>query len=85
MGGEGFEPELDLIRDGKITAVNIYLSPWVAWAGVDTMNSVFRHEAPRPSGVGWVLADQTHNVPPSGEYQPSIDYQAQYKKAWGVG
>ena len=85
MGGEGFEPELDLVRDGKITAVNIYLSPWVAWAGVDTMNSVFRHEAPRPSGVGWVLADQTHNVPPSGEYQPSIDYRAQYKKVWGVG
>jgi ribose transport system substrate-binding protein len=85
MGGEGFEPELDLIREGKITAVNIYLSPWVAWAGVDTMNSVFRHEPPRASGVGWVLADQTHNVPASGEYEPAIDYQAQYRKVWGVG
>jgi ribose transport system substrate-binding protein len=85
MGGEGFAPELDLVRTDKITAVNVYLSPWVAWAAVDTMNSVFRHEPPRDSGVGWVLADRMHNVPASGEYHPKIDYQAEYRKVWGLG
>jgi len=84
MGGEGFEPELDLIRAGKITAVNIFLSEWVAWAGVDTMNSVFRKERPADSGVGWVLADKAHNTPPSGDFRPPIDFRAQYRKAWGV-
>ena len=84
MGGEGFAPELDLVREGKITAVNIYLSEWIAWAGIDTMNSVFRHEPPADSGVGWVLADANHNLPPSGGFHPPVDYQAQYKKAWGM-
>ncbi len=84
MGGEGFEPELDLIRAGRITAVNIFSSEWAAWAGVDTMNSVFRKEAPVDSGLGWVVADADHNVPASGPYHPAVDYQAEYRKAWGV-
>jgi ribose transport system substrate-binding protein len=84
MGGEGFAPELDLIREKKITAVNIYLSEWLAWAGVDTMNSAFRDEPPVDSGVGWVLADRTHNVPDSGAFRPPVDYRAQYRKVWGV-
>jgi len=84
MGGEGFEPELDLIRTGRITAVNIFSSEWAAWAGVDTMNSVFLKEAPVDSGLGWVMADADHNVPASGPYRPAIDYQAEYRKAWGV-
>ncbi|MGZ4718401.1 MAG: sugar ABC transporter substrate-binding protein, partial [Acidimicrobiales bacterium] len=41
MGGEGFADELDLIRNGKITAANIISSEWVGWASVDTMNSFF--------------------------------------------
>ncbi len=84
MGGEGYAPELDLVREGKITAVNIYLSEWIAWAGIDTMNSVFRHESPADSGVGWVLADANHNLPQSGGFHPPVDYRAQYKKAWGM-
>jgi len=35
MGNEGFEPELDLIRTGKVTAVNVFFSDWAAWAGID--------------------------------------------------
>ena len=41
MGSEGFADELDLIRDGKITAANIISSEWVGWASIDTMNSFF--------------------------------------------
>lgn len=85
MGGEGFAPELDLLREGKITAVNIVSSEWTAWSAIDTMNSLFRKEKPADSGLGWTLADQDHNVPASGEAVPKIDYQAAYKKAWGVG
>ncbi len=84
MGGEGLDDELDLIREGRITAATVFSSEWAAWAGVDTMNSVFRKEAPVDSGLGWAVADKDHNVPASGLYVPPIDYQAEYRKAWGV-
>ncbi len=86
MGGEGFAPELDLIRQGKVTAVNITVATWTGWASADTLNSVFLGKAPSDSGLGWVIADKTHNVPPTpgSEYVPPIDYKAEYAKAWGV-
>jgi ribose transport system substrate-binding protein len=84
MGGEGLEPELDLVRDGKITAVNVFPSEWFGWAAVDTLNSVFRGEKPVPSGIGWMLADANHNLPASGPAKSSVDFRAQYEKAWGA-
>ena len=84
MGGEGLEPELDLLRAGKITAVNVFPSEWFGWAAVDTLNSVFRKEAPAPSGLGWILADATHNLPASGPARLPVDFQAQYEKVWGA-
>lgn len=85
MGGEGFLPELDLLRQGKIDAVNIVSSAWTAWAAIDSMNSVFRGEKPVYSGLGWQIADADHNVPPSGDFVPDVDFRAAYKQAWGVG
>ncbi|MFI5041716.1 MAG: substrate-binding domain-containing protein [Acidimicrobiales bacterium] len=84
MGGEGFSTELDFLRAGKITAVNIISSEWEGWAAVDAMNSVFRKEKPVDSGIGFTLADKDHNLPASGNYVPTIDFKSEYKKAWGV-
>ncbi len=84
MGGEGHKDELDLLRDGKITAVNIFASDWEGWAAIDTMNSVFRKTPPVDSGLGWVMADAQHNVPASGAFDPRIDYRSEYRKAWAV-
>ncbi len=85
MGGEGFAGELDLIRKGSISATNAISSDWAGWAAVDTMNSVFAHEAPVDSGIGWTLVDLHHNLPTSGDWIPRIPYQSEYEKAWGVG
>lgn len=85
MGGEGFVPELDLIRQGKVTAANIISSEWVGWSAIDTMNSIFRREQVRDSGIGWTIADKEHNLPASGELAPPVDFEAAYKAAWGVG
>ncbi len=87
MGGEGFHDELDDIRNGKIVATNAISSNWTGWAAVDTLNSIFNHTKPVDSGIGWTLVDATHNLPsdPTADYQPAINYQAEYKKAWGVG
>jgi ribose transport system substrate-binding protein len=85
MGGEGFADELDLIRQHKgVSAVNIISSEWTGWASVDTMNSMFLGKPASNSGIGWALADTTHNLPPSGPYVPSIDFKSVYMKAWGV-
>jgi ribose transport system substrate-binding protein len=85
MGGEGFAPELDAIRDNKITAANVISSEWVGWASIDTMNSVFNKQAPVDSGIGWTMVDATHNLPTSGEFIPPVDFKSEYAKVWGVG
>jgi ribose transport system substrate-binding protein len=84
MGSEGFEDELQLIRDGKVTAVNVISSTWNGWAAVDTLNSVWLKQAPADSGIGWTLVDKDHGLPASGEVTPPIDFKAAYRKAWGV-
>jgi ribose transport system substrate-binding protein len=84
MGGEGFAPELDLIRGDKgLNAVNIVASDWTGWAAIDTLNSLFLGQPPADSGLGWQLADKDHNLPASGPFVPAIDFKAAYRKAWG--
>ena len=83
MGGEGFQPELDLIRSGIVTAVNVVSSEWTGWAAVDTMNSAFLHLKPVDSGIGWQIADKAH-IPASGPLNPTVDFKSEYMKAWGV-
>ena len=86
MGGEGFEPELDLIRGNKgVDAVNVISSEWVGWAAVDSLNSLFLGQQPADSGIGWTLADSGHDVPASGPFLPAVDFKAVYRKAWGLG
>lgn len=85
MGGEGFTPELDLLRAGQgVTAVNITPSDWTAYAAVDTVNSLFIGAPPVESGLGWQLVDKTHNLPANGAFVPSVDFKSIYKKAWGM-
>jgi ribose transport system substrate-binding protein len=86
MGGEGFQPELDLIRNhAGVNAVMISPSDWTGWAAIDTMNSLFQGKTAAYSGLGWQLVDPTHNMPASGAWQSPVDFKAIYKKAWGVG
>ena len=86
MGGEGFQPELDLLRNHQgVNAVMISPSDWTGWSAVDTLNSLFRGEKPAYSGLGWQLVDATHNLPASGPWVSPIDFKAAYKKAWGIG
>ena len=85
MGGEGFEPELNLLRAGQgVNAVNIAPSDWTGWAAVDTLSSLFNDTPVMDSGLGWQLVDKGHNLPKSGPFVPPVDFKAIYKKAWGV-
>ena len=85
MGGEGFAPELDLLRAGQgVNAVNIAPSDWTGWAAVDTMNSLFTGKPVADSGLGWQLVDKGHNLTASGPFIPAVDFKSIYKKAWGA-
>jgi ribose transport system substrate-binding protein len=84
MGGEGFEPELDLIRKHQgVSAVTIIPSDWYGWAAVDTMNSLFIGQQPADSGLGWQLIDDEVNPPSNNAYKPTIDFRTAYRTAWG--
>jgi ribose transport system substrate-binding protein len=86
VGGEGFEPELNLIRTKQgLDVVNIISSEWVGWAAADSLNSMFLGKKPVDSGIGWTLADFNHNVPKTGPYVPAVDFRAAYRQVWGVG
>ena len=84
--GEGFQPELDLMRAHQgVNAAMIAPSDWTGYAAIDTMNSLFRHQKPAYSGLGWQLVDAQHNLPATGPFTSNINYKAIYEKAWGVG
>ena len=86
IGGEGQAKDLDLIRTKQ--GLNMTLSTdsqWAGWATVDSLNSAFNGEAPRPAGFGGLLVDGDHNLPPSGPVQHNVNFKNVYRKAWGVG
>jgi ribose transport system substrate-binding protein len=86
IGGEGQERDLDLIRTKQ--GLNMTLctdSPWMGWAVIDALNSAFNGETPRFPGLGAMLVDRDHNLPPSGAVQHNVNFKNVYRKAWGVG
>jgi ribose transport system substrate-binding protein len=86
IGGEGQAPDLDLIRTKQ--GLNITVATdvvWAGWAVIDALNSGFNGEEARPSGLGSMLVDKEHNLPPSGTVQHNVNFKGVYRKAWGVG
>jgi ribose transport system substrate-binding protein len=86
MGGEGFPTNIQLIRDNKGQDGACGSSaPWLGYAAVDTLNSVFHGQAPQDSGVGVTLIDREHNLPPQGKgFESKVDFRSAYLKAWGI-
>lgn len=86
VGGEGFAPELDLMRQGSIDVVNITPPAWVGWATIDSLNSEFNGTEPVDSGIGWTLVDPEHGLPAEegASFEDFPDFRSVYKQAWGV-
>lgn len=85
MGGEGYAPNIDLIRSGGgETAAMGFSSQWAGWAAVDGLNRVFDGKEPQNSGLGWQLVDADHNLPKDGPWEPPVDFRSAYAKAWGL-
>lgn len=86
IGGEGQLRDLDLIRTRQGLTMTLNTdSQWAGWATVDSLNSAFNGEEPRPAGFGGMLVDRDHNLPPSGPVEHNVNFKNVYRKAWGVG
>jgi ribose transport system substrate-binding protein len=86
IGGEGQARDLDLIRTRQGLTMTLNTdSQWAGWATVDSLNSAFNGEEPRPAGFGGLLVDRDHNLPPSGPVEHNVSFKNVYRKAWGVG
>jgi ribose transport system substrate-binding protein len=82
--GEGGKPGLDLIREGA----NVYSSgfplEWEGYGLVDALARIFNGEKPIATGIGLQLIDAEHSLPKSGPYKSPIDFEAMYRKLWGL-
>jgi len=85
MGGEGQPPNMDLLRAGRQQDAGVGYPPaWEGYAAMDGLNRIFNGDKPVGSGIGLQLYDKDHNVPASGGYEPPVDFQAAFRKAWGI-
>jgi ribose transport system substrate-binding protein len=85
FGAEGYAPTADLARQGGVAGGVAVPADWQGWAAIDTLNRIFAGGKPVDEGLGFQAWDKTHNLGTSGGYEPKVDYQAAYKKLWGVG
>jgi ribose transport system substrate-binding protein len=86
VSGEGYAPNVAMIRaqNGE-DAVTPFDSNWLAWGAVDTVIRLLDHQPAVYEGMGVQVVDRTHNLPaPGQQYNSPVNYQALYKKAWGV-
>ncbi|MDW5597634.1 substrate-binding domain-containing protein [Conexibacter stalactiti] len=83
--GEGLPEGIALIRDGKAQYGYGLSYGWEGYAAIDSLNRILNEEDPDVnSGIGVKLFDEEHDFPSGDDWVPPYDYQALYRKAWGV-
>jgi ribose transport system substrate-binding protein len=84
VGSEGFEANLNLIREKRGQSAAIASDQqWIGWGSADAMNRVFAGGEPTPAGIGFKLVDAYYNLPSSGDYHSAVDFKSAYKAVWG--
>lgn len=85
IGRGGDAAVLDAIRAGGqgVTATVGTAVEWGAWGSIDTAARVLSGGKAADIAESSQVVDADHNMPASGSYQGSIDWQAAFLKAWG--
>src|SRR5262249_36497377 len=83
-GGSGGSASLDLVRQGKWTAVSTHSYEWMGWGAIDNINRVLNEEETVPQGIGFVIATKEKNLPPNPgeEFDPGTPWKQEYEKSW---
>ncbi len=85
IGGEGLAPNRALIENAKGQDVALYSPPeWMGMAALDGVNRILQGQPVGVSGLGQILVDREHNLDPDGTVPLPVDYEAAYRKAWGL-
>jgi ribose transport system substrate-binding protein len=93
-GGEGLSPNVGFVRENK-GQDSIVGSPanWLGWAAIDGMNRLLQGQPQVDEGIGFQTLDRDGPLPKKTTYydgnidangDPKLDYEAQYKKIWGL-
>jgi len=93
-GGEGLSPNLGFIREGKGQDM-IAGAParWVGWAAIDGMNRLLQGQEQVDAGIGMQTLDSESALPTETTFydgnvdekgKPTQDYEANYRKIWGL-
>ncbi|TFV62199.1 sugar ABC transporter substrate-binding protein [Geodermatophilus sp. DF01-2] len=94
-GGEGLSPNIGFVREGKGQDM-IAGAParWVGWAAIDGMNRLLQGEEQVDPGIGLQTLDTSSPSLPTEttfydgnideEGKPTQDYEANYRRIWGL-
>jgi ribose transport system substrate-binding protein len=95
VGGEGLAPNVAMIKSGKGQGFAAGApARWVGWAAVDELIRSLDGEKPVDEGVGLQSIDKEHNIPTetpfydgnvNEEGKRKQNYEANFKKIWGLG
>jgi ribose transport system substrate-binding protein len=86
IGGTGGAESLVQVRDNVVNAITAaHSAEWMGYAAIDEVNRIFNNKPTVPEGVGVTYITATHGLPPAGsDYTPSINFEADYAKIWGL-
>jgi ribose transport system substrate-binding protein len=89
VGNGGLAANVDAARAGRWEDAGAGgANRWESWAAIDSLNRTFAGDAQVESGIGtrlWSVKPTAVNLPPKGQdYAPGVDYEANYKKNWGI-
>jgi ribose transport system substrate-binding protein len=89
IAGLGLPDEFALIKAGKgLNATTAWPQQWIAYAAMDSLNSVFNGKPTRDEGIGWQIIDDSNadQMPEQGKiWQGNDEFRSVYEKSWGVG
>ncbi|MFV0320685.1 MAG: sugar ABC transporter substrate-binding protein [Microbacterium sp.] len=85
IGNFGSEAAIDMIRAGQpgITATVGSAQIWEAWGSIDTAIRVRNGQEPVYIGQQTMVVDKDHNLPDSGPFDGTVDWQSRFLTAWG--
>jgi ribose transport system substrate-binding protein len=88
VGGLGLADEFNLLKAQKgLNATTAWPQQWIAYAAMDSLNSVFANKKTDDEGIGWRIVDQNNLAAQkldNGIWNGVDNFRDTYKTRWGV-
>jgi ribose transport system substrate-binding protein len=82
---DGNGQQVQLCRDGQVSAVAATMMTWSGWANVDQLNRVFNGEAPAEQKIpGFLATKENCNKDGLAEQAYDLDFRSHYRSIWGL-